>query len=158
MSAFAAIVCGGHGSPPVKLLAKDYLPQYNICCYGAASDGATGCTCWRPVYDHPQRKPKLDAEAQTQPDLCIDCAFRKGSREREAGLLDGIDSFWCHQGLRKAIKYKHPDGRIRDATPDDYDPPILGIGAHHRPYRFNGEPALKCAGMERSLAALRRVG
>lgn len=103
-------------------------------------------TCWTPVYDLRQRRPRTDIEPVRRAKSCTDCAYRKGSPERERDEdLEGLPGFWCHQGLRRPKAWRHPDGRIRLvdlSTSPDYQPPIVA----HVPYRADGRPADRCAG------------
>jgi hypothetical protein len=82
--------------------------------------------------------------------MCGDCAYRPGSPERkhdfeeEALLALPLEGqmFWCHDGMRKIIRWEHPDGRTIAPTGDDYDPPIIN-GA---PFRADGRVGVLCAG------------
>jgi hypothetical protein len=38
------------GLPGLDETPAEYVP----CCYGSASDGPAGCTCWRPPFDSEQ--------------------------------------------------------------------------------------------------------
>lgn len=121
------------------------------CCMGAATRGPHHCTCWVPVYDLEQAE-ELDVAAPTPTaaKCCVDCAYRPGSPERsdefeEEMLLDlpsGPSVFACHQGMRRAVTYRHPDGRELPAGEGDYMPPIVA----GRAYRADGSPADLCAG------------
>lgn len=123
------------------------------CCMGAAVYGPQRCTCWVECFDKRQRKPRAGS-----PDLrttqCDDCAYRADSPERRgdatyAGdpeMLDQIvangERFYCHQGIRRPLKLRHPSGVEIDGHPGAYAPPIVdGV-----PYRANGSPAAICAG------------
>lgn len=121
------------------------------CCWGAAQHGPEGCTCWVPVYDVVQAPPVPPVEdLPVQKAMCGDCAFRKGSPERdgswrEEALLtlaeDGLP-FYCHEGIRRPVRWEHPDGRQVEGVPDDWRPPVVqGV-----PYRIDGRPGLLCAG------------
>lgn len=140
------------------------------CCPDAVEGGPACCTCWTPEYDQPQTDPDPqtvaalalgEAEPPQRRLMCHDCAYRPDSPERngdeaydgDAAELDRIareDRFWCHDGLRKPIAWRHPAGiRIPTVSDGDYQPPVvLGV-----PYRATGEPGLLCAGW----AARRRV-
>lgn len=140
-----AIVCGRGAPVPVVLTKADRRERW--CCLPAAEEGAEYCTCWEPIYDARQRQPKTSVTSRTRRKACHDCAYRQGSPERERGEdLDALDSFYCHQGIRRPAAYRHPDGRVRPvidylASPD-YRPPIVdGV-----PYRADGRPADRCAG------------
>jgi len=135
------------------------------CCEGAQKAGPAGCSCWTPEFDLEQTTPDLEAVVdlalgQAEPPvrhrMCGDCAYRPDSPERsgdpayrgdgaqlEQWAADG-DRFWCHDGMRRPIAWRHPAGmRLAAALDDgDYQPPILeGI-----PYRADGQPGLLCAG------------
>jgi hypothetical protein len=106
-----------------------------------------------PVFDVEQQRPRPPAgpeELAVQRALCGDCAFRKGSPERadewtESALFDLAASsvpFWCHQGMRRPVRWEHPDGRTVAGSTDDWQPPMVaGI-----PYQADGTPGLLCAG------------
>lgn len=134
------------------------------CCVSAAKDGPAACICWEPVFDQEQSKPDLGAVAAivlgtAQPPererMCGDCAYRAGSPERtgrdevdgDETLLDRLaasgERFWCHDGMRSPVAWRHPKGmRIPAVGDGDYQPVIVeGV-----PYRANGEPGLLCAG------------
>lgn len=138
-------VCHVRTELPIVLRKSDHERRW--CCYPAAEDGARFCTCWRPIFDERQRKPRTAVEPQTRTKACTDCAYRRGSPERERGEdLEGLDNFWCHQGIRRPIAYRHPDGRVRPVKDwlksADYQPPqIDGV-----PYRADGRPADRCGG------------
>ena len=144
----------------------DPCPDGVPCCDGYAYIGPEYCTCWEAVYEDGQREPQRDAEQHTRPRMCADCAFRPGSPERRdsehavcnsGDLLrmvhDPDEVFACHDGLRRAIGWRHPNGLFIRHDPRDavvpYSPPIEG----RRAYRLDGSPALHCAG----LAAARRA-
>lgn len=122
------------------------------CCWGDAIAGPEGCTCWVAVFDVEQEPLQIAAGADiaARTTMCVDCAYRPGSPEREdefteVALLDlhtEGELFWCHQGLRAPAWWEHPDGRTVPGSPDDYQP------AQHKgvPYQVNGKPALLCAG------------
>ena len=120
------------------------------CCWGDTMAGPEGCTCWQPVFDIDQEPLDTAAKVTCRPTMCADCAYRPGSPERadtftEVALLNlhaEGELFWCHQGLRAPIQWRHPDGRTVAGSPMDYRP------AHHKgvPYQTNGQPAQLCAG------------
>jgi hypothetical protein len=129
------------------------------CCYGEAVYGPTRCTCWEPVYDLEQqslanggRLPE-GFEPETRTKCCRDCAYRQGSPERERGegdqlddwALDGRSEFWCHQGVRRVVAFRHPDGRELPAGEGDYRPPV---GPDERPvvWKADGTVGERCAG------------
>jgi len=129
------------------LLPGDLEERFSWCCLAAAEDGPAACTCWTPIFDARQRKPRTRIEPETRPKACEDCAYRQGSPERGRGEeLEGLANFWCHQGLRRPAAWRHPDGRVRPVpeypTSPDYQPPIVdGV-----PYRTDGRPADRCGG------------
>jgi hypothetical protein len=141
-------MCGG-------LLYAVELPDagQGACCEGSAYNGPHRCTCWKPIYDLKQRKPK-PGTAQVRERACVDCAYRPDSPERAGadgyacndGELEDIvqtgEVFYCHQGIRKPIKLRHPCGVVIDGHPASYDPPIVD----RVPYRADGTPANICAG------------
>ena len=139
-----------------------------------AALGPSRCTCWTPVYDLDQAEPDPTAvkllAAGIQPVVrtrpCGDCAYRPGSPERRgeegyAGdqeLLDRIvetgERFWCHQGMRKPVAYRHPSGVVVPVEVDGYHPPkVEGV-----PYRADGSPGEVCAGWAKRRRALEAAG
>lgn len=151
--AAAAVHLDGHSGNPGALLWARAHPQEQGtgCCYGDAFGGPEGCTCWTPEYDAEQHEPRppttaADLRAAAQP--CGDCAYRRDSPERAHDpdwLLDlpGQGAlFWCHEGMRRPARWRHPDGRTVDGDPDDWRPPLAG----GIPYRLDGRPGLLCAG------------
>jgi hypothetical protein len=151
---------------------EDFPDTDGACCMGSAMRGPGHCTCWQPVYDLEQQP--LDQQARrwlaagvepvTRTRMCLECAYRPGSPEKtgaqgyngDADELDRIagsgDLFWCHEGMRKPLKFLHPSGVEFDGHPAGYDPPIMdGV-----PYRADGTPGELCAGWDarrRALAA-----
>lgn len=125
--------------------------RYTPCCAGSAMGGPDDCTCWAPVFDHVQ-DPPVEGPTETRREMCGDCAFRKDSPERRRGEDPGdLAGFWCHQGVRLAIAYIHPDGRRRkvpdvDGVPVDYQPAQRG----GRIFRATGQPGQRCAGWARA--------
>lgn len=128
-------------------------PGEGACCIGAAVYGPQRCTCWKEKYDKRQRKP-APSEPDVRASQCEDCAYRQNSPERRgdptyAGDQEELDRivaegevFYCHQGIRRPVKLRHPSGVEIDGHPGAYDPPIIdGV-----PYRANGRPASICAG------------
>lgn len=140
---------------------NDQLPEVDWpvgCCIGGDMFGPEWCSCWVPVFDLVQQQPGpgqlLDSplKAKPQDGLCHDCAFRKNSPERQMGgpfedeLLEmatsQTDVFMCHQGIKRPVRWVHPDGREVEGSPADYQPLYVdGI-----PYQADGEPALICGG------------
>lgn len=144
--------CGGSQHPALDMPEVDG----GSCCYGAAMNGPQGCTCWRPVYDLEQQ-PLQDGLMPLPPvpvRLCATCAYRPGSPERtgtggyegDQVLLDELvatgSPFFCHQGVRRTLRLRHPAGVEVDGHPGDYDPPI----AAGFPWKADGTPADVCAG------------
>lgn len=143
-------ICGVGGELPY-LTAEDVAADA-WCCMGSVNDGPHGCTCWSPIFDLEQADP-VAAEPSTRAKRCVDCAFRPDSPERARGDdLEGLANFWCHQGIRRPVAFRHPDGRVRPVNDSsDYQPPILG----NVPYKADGTPADRCAGHAQ---AMRRAG
>ncbi len=125
-----------------------------MCCYGAAINGPHDCTCWEPVHDTEQHPP-LRGKPATRAKMCNDCAFRPDSPERQGDEryggdtvdLDGMvwsgEPFYCHQGMRRIVIWRHPVGTKVDAGPDHYyDPPDDTLW----PHKADGTPADICAG------------
>lgn len=119
--------------PALRDVGLDEAPaDFVPCCYGTVDEGPRGCTCWEPVYDLEQARLVRDSEPSTRSKCCHDCAYRNGSPERtdehEAETL--IDAaapgreFWCHQGVRRVVAFRHPDGRELPAGDGDYRPPV----------------------------------
>ncbi len=99
-----------------------------------------GCTCWEPVHDLEQA-PVQVAEPAVRPECCHDCAYRTGSPESlgdgRYGLSDpgeledfagraGKTRFFCHQGSRRVVAWRHPTGAVHP-VPEDvryYDSPV----------------------------------
>jgi hypothetical protein len=118
-------------------------------------DGPQACTCWSPIYDLKQQRtiaPGQKPRVRSTP--CLDCAYRGNSPERRgdpayAGDADELERlvqagepFYCHQGIRRPVRYRHPSGAEVAGHAASYDPPIVnGV-----PYRADGTPADLCAG------------
>jgi hypothetical protein len=131
-------------------------PVSGACCDGSAVKGPQYCTCWTPRFDLEQQPP-VEGEPGTRTAMCADCAYRPGSPERQGDeryngdpeFLDRIvvtgEMFFCHAGIRQAVKLVHPSGAEVDLlalAPGDYRPPIAdGI-----PYKADGSPGDLCAG------------
>ncbi len=123
------------------------------CCWGSTNRGPEACYCWQPVFEVDQQEPRPPAcstDLAARPSLCGDCAFRKGSPERadafsEEALFASADEghpFWCHDGMVRPARWRHPALGEVEGSPDDWQPPIVaGI-----PYRADGSPGLLCAG------------
>jgi hypothetical protein len=124
---------------------------YGDCCAGAAMFGVDRCTCWEPVYDLEQSEQLEEGPAIARRKRCPDCAFHAGSPERsdedgEQRLDDAVhgvcSSFWCHQGVRRVVEWRHPDGRVVAAADGDYRPPQ----GQDRLWLADGRPGEMCAG------------
>lgn len=123
------------------------------CCWGDVIKGPEGCNCWVPVFDTVQADPVPPGrpdDIEVQAGMCGDCAFRKGSPEREHAYSEEAllslpaegKAFYCHEGMRRPVRWEHPDGRTVAGSPDDWQPPMVaGL-----PYRLDGRPGLLCAG------------
>lgn len=82
--------------------------------------------------------------------MCGDCAFRKDSPERREAFLEEAlmelpttgQPFYCHEDMRRPVRWEHPDGRTVEGSTADWQPPIIG----GLPYRLDGRPGLLCAG------------
>lgn len=125
------------------------------CCMSSAMRGPRACTCWEPVFDLEQSGDLQSGPPAARAARCHDCAYRADSPERADGYgpdleeLGGDGSrFYCHQGMRRAVAYRHPDGRVIPAGDGDYQPPVVG----QRAYRADGAPAELCAGWRRAHA------
>jgi hypothetical protein len=141
-------LCGLSGPP------RDLPDAGNgTCCYGAAIYGPDRCTCWEPVYDEDQA-PIITRLPKVRKGACEDCAFRTGSPERrgdasvagsEAELYRLVSTgqpFFCHQGMRRPVAWRHPAGVEIPGDPANYRPSIVnGV-----PYKADGAPADVCAG------------
>jgi hypothetical protein len=134
------------------------------CCIGAAEEGVDACTCWEPIYDLEQQ-PTIAISVdhiRTRDEMCADCAFRPDSPERQGDerynqnsdeALRALDHFWCHQGMRKPVAYRHTHyGITLEADHDAYDPPKVIVGAGDDriavPFKASGAPGDRCAGFE----------
>lgn len=151
----ASLAIDGHTSMTGALLWVQAHPDddWASCCIGGGIKGPEYCTCWEPVYELDQaepRPPQCPDDLQVQRRVCGDCAFRPDSPERAdefsaEALLDLAASgtpFWCHQGMRRPLAWRHPDGRTVPGDPADWTPPkVRGI-----PYQADGSPGLLCAG------------
>lgn len=168
-------LCGGEDSAAIGLFAR-LLERIKDepCCYGSAEDGPSACTCWEPVYDLEQAPPAptvamggdmpLDSyDIRTRAEMCADCAFRPDSPERQGDdrynhasddELRELDHFWCHQGMRKPVAYRHPYGITLTADHDAYDPPQRTVGNIRVPFKADGTPGDRCAGFD----AWKRIG
>jgi hypothetical protein len=139
-------------------------PVNGTCCIGSAVKGPQYCTCWVPVFDLEQR-PTVPGEPGARAAMCADCAYRPRSPERQgderysgdAEFLSRItetgERFFCHQGVRRTVRLRHPSGAGVEVGPGDYRPPIVDA----IPYKADGSPGELCAGWSlRRAAYLRR--
>lgn len=140
------------------------------CCYGADVYGPGNCTCWTPVYDLDQTEPdplavRLLAAGVTptvRPTMCGDCAYRPASPEKagdpeHAGDAESLEDlaasgtpFWCHDGMRRPVRWVHPSGAEIPGHEAAYDPPLVAAV----PYRADGQPGYQCAGWDARRRAL----
>lgn len=124
------------------------------CCIAAAVYGPGHCLCWEPVFDQEQAEPAPTPVA-TRATMCADCAYRPDSPERAAGDLD-LDEialtarFFCHQGMRRALRLRHPSGAVVELPPGAYEPLVDAAAS----YRADGTPADLCAGWAAARARL----
>jgi hypothetical protein len=129
---------------------------YGSCCMGAAMQGVDYCTCWEPVFDLEQDQALQEGPMEQLTKCCHDCAFRQGSpeRDRDGALPYSIEvtvdegrGFMCHQGMRRTIAWRHPDGREVPAGDGDYQPPqVKGPPGAGRAWRADGRPGQLCGG------------
>lgn len=143
------MICGGAVAPSSALRK---LTELMHCCMGAATSGPDSCTCWEVVeWSDDQVDPDTSIEPAVRTKMCADCAFRPDSPERSGderytggdGTLFELDNFWCHEGIRKPLRWRHRSGiTIEVADVDDYTPVIIdGV-----PYKADGTPGDRCAG------------
>lgn len=138
--------------------------EFGFCCYGAACEGLHRCTCWEPVYSDEQEPPRADLPTITRAKCCHDCAYRNGSPERERGededlrelalaaaFDDDAPPFYCHDGMRRIVAWRHPDGREVPDGPGNYAPPK----SDGRAFRADGTPADRCGGWAACVAGYR---
>lgn len=135
------------------------------CCMNAIEGDPQGCVCWESVFDAEQQVPRPGPPMPRVPvRSCEDCAYLPHSPEREgeagySGDTEELDRlvatgtpFFCHQGIRRVVKLRHPSGAEVDEHPANYAPPIIG-GV---PYKADGSPADICSGwLLRRVAAAR---
>jgi hypothetical protein len=132
------------------------------CCWGTAIRGPEHCTCWEPEYDLEQL-PISDADSpmpMPRAEMCGDCAFRPDSPERNGDegyenngglddlteLVDKGQPFYCHQGMRRIVRWRHPSGAAADDHPGNYAPPMATIANAQIPFKADGTPGDICAG------------
>lgn len=147
----------GRTAPIEILLRRLEAITGGWCCMGAAEYGFDRCTCWEPVYDLEQSttpRPDIEPGPATRSEMCVDCAFRPDSPERSGderydhadGDLSDLTHFWCHQGIRKPIAWRHPAGITVTCDVDAYDPPVRIIDGEPVPLKADSTPADRCAG------------
>lgn len=131
------------------------------CCYGAVIYGPGRCTCWTPVFDLEQAEPDQQLvtwlaagiEPNTRQRMCHGCAYRPNSPEQsddptylgdhdELERIAREDRFWCHQGMRRPVAWRHPTSVEVPGHPGGYQPPIV----NNVPYKADGTPGELCAG------------
>ena len=151
-------IAGDHGTNGGAIAWTRAYPddqEVRVCCIGNDVLGPEYCLCWEPEFDLEQQPPtRLVAsvdDVATQPRMCGDCAYRPGSPERSLSFMEeelfdlastGRDVFFCHQGIRRPVRWRHPDGRVVDGSPADYQPLIV----KGMLYQADGTPAMVCAG------------
>ncbi len=157
-------VCGGSGNGgELWELTHPNDEQIRGCCYGEALRGPEACTCWQPVFEMDQQPcAAATGPHEVAPERCADCAFRPGSpeltdpysREWLLELAQRGEQFWCHTGMRRPIRWQHPDGRTVSGDTNDWQPPI--DREHGVPFRADGRPGVLCAGWVGQAASLAR--
>ena len=151
----AAATCGTANGGAILHVEQYPDADYVGCCEGAAYRGLEACTCWVPEYDVEQAPVSVESVTEhgidTRPRRCGDCAYRPDSPERAdvytAEHLVHIaavgEPFWCHDGMRKPDRWRHPQrAEVVIGSGDDWQPPKVG----GIPWRADGRPALLCAG------------
>lgn len=147
---FGGHICGSGVGMPLD------LPDVGdgFCCLDRIEHGPEACTCWDPEYDMEQVEPVTTWGPPVRHEPCGDCAYRPDSPERQgeehvtgsAELLDelvlGDTPFFCHDGIRRPVLWRHPCGATVPGSDVNYRPPII----EGTPYRANGQPAFICAG------------
>jgi hypothetical protein len=148
---------GGNGGAMAWVVAhpdKEFWPADAFgCCWGSTIQGPENCYCWEPVFEIEQLAPCPPASADdlaARTRMCGDCAFRKGSPERADAFSEEMlmetaatgQPFWCHDGMRRPARWRHPLLGEVEGSPDDWQPPIVNAV----PYRADGSPGLLCAG------------
>lgn len=120
--------------------------EWRGCCY---SELRESCTCWEPIWDVPP--PVFDASLPTEVrlEMCGGCAYRPGTDAwtcRTASDLpaDTAKRFYCHEGARRILGYRHPDGTEIMLPPEEID--HKGDEHDGRPFFRDGTPAPYCAG------------
>ncbi len=160
-------LCGRQTIPltteQVEAIEADSENPMNWCCAGSAMWGPDRCTCWVPIFSKVQRELDTSVQPGVRESQCEDCAYRHDSAEQNderASDLERITAsdespFWCHQGMRYEVGWRHPSGMYVEAPRDEVGA-IASWAPPRRdgvPFKANGLPADKCAGW----AARRRV-
>lgn len=143
-------ICGAGNAAPDEALRV--MVALKDCCLGALEDGPGGCTCWEAVYDLDQAPVDRLSMPGTRAEMCADCAYRPGSPESQGDdryvgkpTAPGV-VFWCHTGMRKPLRYRHPAGITVEVTGDFYKPPIRDVDGVAIPYKADGTAGERCAG------------
>lgn len=146
------VICGSDHDIEWPDIGNGDLP----CCMGAAALGPGNCTCWEAEYDLEQTEIEAVGPPGLRASPCEDCAYRGGSPERQgsdhvmgdATHLEALvvlnRPFFCHQGIRRPLRFRHPRGAV-------HEPPHLEAAYRPHihagvPYRADGTPADLCAG------------
>lgn len=136
---------------------EDLPEEYGWCCAGSACQSVHHCTCWEPIYDLEQAPLDLSTEPVQRTKCCGDCAYRNDSPERQdAGdqerdvlalaYAEG-NEFWCHQGSRRVVVFRHPLGAVLPAGEGDYRAPVGPNAAGVEcVWRADGTAGERCAG------------
>ncbi len=167
-------ICGNSAplsNDQIVRIEADGLNPMNWCCMGASMRGPGGCTCWEATFSKVQREIDVTLEPWTRERPCEDCAYRPDSAEWNDERRENLEAiahndeapFWCHQGMRHVVRWRHSiTGMVVEAPRDDagaictWAPPkTAGV-----PYKASGEPADRCAGWaaRRRLAVREAVG
>ena len=129
------------------------------CCMGYAAGGPGFCTCWEPVVDLKQQPFNGDETIPTAEVPCHDCAYRKGSPERAGAdgysgdedtlfhiAATGKAVFFCHQGVPRTLKWRHPSGMEIEAHPASYQYSFAIVNGERLPLKADGSIASLCGG------------
>jgi hypothetical protein len=155
---------GFHWVYPARQWHELHPDDDSLACCEAAAYDPVRCTCWVAEYDDVQSTELQPvgclADLTVRARGCSDCAYLPGSPERaEAFLADELMAapvegrpFYCHDGMLRPARWRHPAGRVVDGHPDAWEPPMVG----DVPYRLDGSPGLLCAGWAARAPALVR--
>jgi hypothetical protein len=122
------------------------VEDLDYCCAGRAM--AQQCTCWTPLLSVEPTTDLQEGPPAIQPEMCGDCAYRKGSREdQEAERPDYSrrERFYCHAGMPAVNGWRHPSiaaTLVLDDQEADYKP----VRSGDRAWQADGAPAFLCAG------------